>query len=244
MMIQKLADASHPLVAQTAAKLTNNAKTDREKLQRIFLFVRDEIEFSFPAKGDLVAASETLETRIGQCNTKATLFLALCQACEIPARIHFSLISKEIQKGFFTGIAYWLMPKYLSHSWIEVDIDGKWRRIDSFINDMDLHKAAEQELARRDWTIGYSLALSEGSANANLNIDKEAFSQMAAVTADHGTWDDPADYYSSQYYQNRPGMLKLWVYRLLINGINHRVKQLRSGVYDTKHLLASSNKEP
>ncbi len=228
-MMQNLADASHPLVAQTAAKLTNNTITDREKLERLFLFVRDEITFGFPAKGDLVAASETLETGIGQCNTKATLFLALCKACKIPVRIHFSLISKEIQKGFFTGIFYWLMPKYISHSWIEVKIEGEWRRIDSFINDMALHKAAELELARRDWTIGFSLALSEGSANADLNIDKEAFSQMAAVTDDHGTWDEPADYYSSQHYQNRPGFFKLLVYRLLIGGINNRVKRIRIG---------------
>ncbi len=227
-MIQKLADSSHPSVAQIAARLTKDAKTDREKLEHIFLFVRDEIAFGFPANGDLVPASETLKIGIGQCNTKSTLFHALCRACSIASRIHFSLISRDIQKGFFTGIAYWLMPKYISHSWIEVEIDGEWRRIDSYINDMPLHKAAEQELARRGWTCGFSLALSEGRANANLSIEKEAFAQMAAVTDDHGTWDEPADYYSSELYQNRPGFLSLWIYRVLIGGINHRVKQIRS----------------
>lgn len=226
-MIQKLADASHSLVVQTATRLTKDVKTDRAKLERIFAFVRDEIAFGFPAKGDLVPAYETLETRVGQCNTKATLFLALCRASNIPSRIHFSLISREIQRGFFTGVSYWLMPKYISHSWVEVEIDAKWRRIDSFINDITLHNAAEQELLRRGWTIGFSLALSDGRANANLSIDKEAFEQMAAVTDDHGTWDEPADYYSSPLYQNRPGFLKLWIYRLLIRGVNNRVKRIR-----------------
>lgn len=239
--MQNLADESHPLVIKTAARLANNTKTDREKLERIFLFVRDEIPFGFPAKGDLVAASETIETGIGQCNTKATLFLALCKACEIPARIHFSLISKEIQKGFFTGIAYWLMPKYISHSWIEVHIEGAWRRIDSFINDMDLHKAAELELARRDWATGFSLALSEGSVSAVLSIDKEAFSQMAAVTEDHGTWDEPANYYSSEHYQNRPGFIKLLVYRLVIGRINNRVKRIRNSFHDPNRLLTDDH---
>ena len=227
-MIEKLADSRHPVVAQTAAQLTNDAETDREKLERVFLFVRDEIAFGFPANGDLVAAHETIESGIGQCNTKATLFLALCQASKIPSRIHFSLISRDIQKGFFTGIAYWFMPKYISHSWVEVKIDGQWRRIDSFINDMPLHKAAEQELARRGWTCGFSIALADGRANANLSIDTEAFAQMAAVTDDHGIWDEPADYYSSELYQNRPGFLRLGVYRILIGRINHRVKQIRS----------------
>jgi len=231
-MIPKLADSNHPLVAQIAAKLTKGTKTDREKLERIFLFVRDEIAFGFPANGDLVPAYETLQSGVGQCNTKAALFLALCRACDIPSRIHFSLISRDIQKGFFTGIAYWLMPKKISHSWVEIEIDGKWRRIDSFINDLPLHKAAEQELARRGWACGFSLALSDGSANANLSIEQEAFAQMAAVTDDHGTWDDPADYYSSELYKNRPGLLKLWIYRLLIGGINHRVKQTRNKPHD------------
>lgn len=232
-MIQKLADFSHPLVAQTAAQLTRDSKTDREKLECIFLYVRDKIEFGFPANGDLVPAHETLESGVGQCNTKATLFLALSKACDLPSRIHFSLIRRDIQKGFFTGIAYWLMPKYISHSWIEVEIDAKWRRIDSFINDMPLHNAAEQELARRGWTCGFSLALSNGHANADFSIDIEAFAQMAAVTDDHGTWDEPADYYSSELYQNRPGFLKLWMYRLLISGINQRVEQLRSTLQGT-----------
>lgn len=227
-MTHKLADSDHPLVVATALRLTEGAETDREKLERIFLFVRDEIVFGFPDKGDLVLASETIETGMGQCNTKATLMLALCRACGLSARIHFSLISKDIQRGFFTGIAHWLMPQNISHSWIEVEIEGQWRRIDSFINDMSLHQAAEQELARRGWRVGFSLALSEGHASADFNIDENAFEQMAAVTDDHGVWDDPAEYYASPLYQNRPGGLRLFAYRLMIGRVNNRVEQLRA----------------
>ncbi|WP_411892723.1 hypothetical protein [Yoonia sp. SDW83-1] len=36
---------------------------------------------------------------------------APCKATGIPARIHFSLISKDIQKGFFTGVAYRLKQR-------------------------------------------------------------------------------------------------------------------------------------
>jgi len=223
----KLADPNHPLVMQTATRLTGSATTNREKLARIFQFVRDQIQFGFPARGDFVPAYETIETGYGQCNTKATLFLALCRAAGIPARIHFSLISRDIQKGYFTGLAFRLMPKTISHSWIEVEIDGQWRRIDSFINDIALHKAAKQELAQRGWTVGYSLALSNGYASANLNVDTEAFSQMAAVTNDHGVWREPDDYYRSSLYRNHPGPLRRWLYRLVIGTVNRRVKRLR-----------------
>lgn len=222
-----LADADHPLTRATAQRLTSGAKTNRKKLESLFLFVRDEIAFGFPVKGDFVPASETIQTGVGQCNTKATLLLALCRASGISARIHFSLISKNIQRGFFSGIAYWLMPQDISHSWIEVEIEGAWRRIDSFINDLPLHKAAEHELSRRGWNVGFSLALADGQASADLNIDDEAFEQMAAVTDDHGVWDDPADYYASPLYQNRPGPLRMLAYRLMIGNVNRRVERLR-----------------
>ncbi|MCA9159670.1 MAG: hypothetical protein KDA72_15150 [Planctomycetales bacterium] len=66
-------------------------------------------------------------------------FLALCKAIGIPARLHFSLVSKQIQRGFFTGWSYWLVPNELSQAWIEVWVDDKWHRIDVFINDKELH---------------------------------------------------------------------------------------------------------
>jgi len=225
--MKPLADHNHPLVAETASQLTRGVTTPREKLHRLFHYVRDEIQFRFPDDGDFVSASETIRLGYGQCNTKATLLLALCKASEIPARIHFSLISKEIQKGFFTGIAYWLMPSKISHSWIEVEIDGRWRRIDTFINDLALFEAARDELRRQHWSVGFSVALKDGDARANLDLDGEAFQQMAAVTDDHGIWDDPVDYYASPKYKNRPGPLRLWFYRQVIGAINSRVEQLR-----------------
>ncbi|MEO9824609.1 MAG: transglutaminase domain-containing protein [Paracoccaceae bacterium] len=201
-----LADSDHPATQAKAQHVTVGAKTDREKLERLFLFVRDEIAFGFPKKGDLVPSSETIQTGMAQCNTKATLLLALFRASAIPARIHFSLIIKDIQRGFFSGIAYWLMPQDISHSWMEVEIERGWRR---------------------GWNVGFSLALSNCHASADLSIDKEAFEQMAVVTGDHGVWDDPSDYCASPLYQNRPGFLRMLAHRLMIGCVNRKVKRLR-----------------
>lgn len=226
--VEKFADFESAIVRQKAASLTDGANSVREKLERLFHYVRDDITFGFPPEGDFVKASETIERGYGQCNTKATLLLALCKACGIPARIHFSLIKKDIQRGFFTSLAYWLMPQEISHSWIEVEIDGRWRRIDTFINDLALYEAAKKELNRRGWRTGFSLALADGDVSPDLNLDGEAFQQMAAVTNDHGVWDDPADYYGSPDYRNRPGFLQLWAYALMIGKVNARVRDLRS----------------
>lgn len=225
--MKRLADYDHPLVNETAMRVTQAEITLRGKIEQLFLFVRDDIRFAFPDDGDFVKASDTIRLGYGQCNTKATLLLALCKATDIPARIHFSLITKDIQKGFFTGFAYWIMPEEISHSWIEVEVDGSWRRIDTFINDLPLFNAAMAEIKRRGWAVGYSVALKDGEASAELDLDHETYQQMAAVTDDHGTWDDPSAYYASSKYKNRPDRLRVWFYRQLIGGINRRVEQLR-----------------
>jgi hypothetical protein len=94
---------------------------------------------------------------------------------------------------------------------------------------MPLHQAAECELARRGWKVGFSLALINVHAGADLNIDKEVLAQMAAVTDDHGVWDEPADYYDSALYHNRPDLWRMLAYRLMIGRVNRRVEQLRKG---------------
>lgn len=225
--MMRLADHDHPEVERLAADLARSEETARGKMNRIFRFVRDEIPFGFPLEVDLVKASETLRLGYGQCNTKATLLLALSRAAGIPARIHFSLIDKDIQRGFFTGLARWLMLREISHSWVEVQIKGRWRRIDTFINDKALFDAAVSRMKRLGWPVGYSVALKDGAASAELDLDHETFQQMAAVTDDHGTWDDPSGYYESEHYRNRPDGLRMWAYRRLVGGANRRVDALR-----------------
>lgn len=195
--IQKLADYEHPLVQGTAERLTNGEDSICGKIEKLFFYVRDDIKLGFRADGDLVKASDTIELGIGQCNNKTTLFLALCRAVKIPARIHFSLIKKEIQKGLFTGLAYKLMPSLLSHIWIEIEIDGKWRRLDSYINDENFYQAGKSELKKKGWNTGYSIAYSSGESSSAFNIDDEKFLQMDAVAEDQGVWDEPADYYTT-----------------------------------------------
>lgn len=225
--IKNLLDIDDPLVRQTAERLTAGQTTLRGKLELIFHYVRDEIIFGFPPHGDLTPASETIRLGMGQCNTKGALFLALCRAVGIPARMHFSLIKKEIQRGLFSGPAYLLMPKHLSHSWLEVRVGGRWRRIDSYINDQDFYLAGKRELARRGWDTGYSVSCAGGQSSSDLNLDQEAFVQMGAVVADHGGWDDPAAYYVTDQYRNRPNPVTLLFYRLLVGVINRRVARLR-----------------
>lgn len=223
-----LADADHSLVRATVSRLTQQVPDTRGKVESLFYYVRDDIRFGFPANGDLTPASETIRLGYGQCNTKGTLFLALCKAAGIPARLHFSLINKNIQRGLFHGVAYWLLPKRLSHAWLEVEIDGTWRRLDGYINDAPFFHAARDELRRRGWDTGFSIADGGCAASIAFAPEQEAFVQMEAVLDDHGVWDEPAANYRSPAYRNHPGFFRRLMYRLLIGGINDTIAAMRS----------------
>lgn len=228
--MKPLSDSSHPLVQQTAKALTAGVSEPLDKLIRIFHFVRDEIEFGFPPEGDFVKASQTLQRGYGQCNTKGILILALCQAAGIPARLHFSRISKEIQHGFFMGLFYSLMPKEISHSWLEVELEGRWMPVDTYINDLTLHNAAVSKLNRIGWHTGFSVSRVAGEPSAELDVSNTQFSQMGAVVGDDGTWDEPADFFNGPDYLNRPGVIKQALYRLYLPRVNRRVRRLRQSV--------------
>ena len=105
---------------------------DRSRLEAVQVIFSQKPKVTSP----LHFGCRVVEARDG------TLFLALCRAAGVPARLHFSLIDKRIQRGLFHGLAYRLLPKRLSHSWLEVEIDGTWRRIDGYINDAPFFSAA------------------------------------------------------------------------------------------------------
>jgi len=222
-----LSDFQHPYIQETVARLTREETTVRGKLERLFTYVRDDIKFGLCKKWDLMKASQVIELGMGQCNNKSTLFLALCKAAGIPARVHYGLIKTEIMRGIFPAIALALMPRQGSHSWLEVEVEGKWRRIDSYITDKELFQGARRELMNTGWQIGYAVALWEGSCSCEFNIDKEEFVQMGAVVGDHGIWNDASEFYATENYVRLNAFL-MFAYKLMVGGLNKKIEQLRS----------------
>lgn len=202
-----------------------------EKLNRLFLYVRDDIEFGFLKEADFLSASEIIQYKKGQCNNKSILFHTLCKAAGIESRIHFSGIHKAIQSGLFKGLAYFLIDDEISHSWVEVKIEDKWYSIDNYINDNKFYKNGKALLKREGKTLGYSIACTSGTSSSELNMYDEKFVQMDAVTTDHGTYDDPNEYFSSNNYKNNPSPLKMWLYRRVIKKVNKRIKEIREAAF-------------
>lgn len=223
----KYSDYENPVIINKANELTTGLSTTEEKLEKLFYYVRDEIAFGFHPETDHLTASEIVKRKMGQCNNKSTVMLALCQALGIPAKIHFSLIKKEIQQGLFTGFVFDHMPKFISHSWIDVELDGRTVRLDAYINDAPFYLNAKEQLKKEQMDVGYSVACSSGESSMDFDIEEEKFVQMDAVTDDHGTYDEPADYYATKLYGNKVNPVKTAIYKMALPRINGRVEALR-----------------
>lgn len=222
----RYADFDNPVVQEKAHLLAENTSSTAEIVSNLFHYVRDGIQFAFHPEIDQLSASEIINRSAGQCNNKSIVFLALCRALDIPARIHFSDIDRNIHRGFIPVIALPFFPDKISHSWLEIEIDGRWHRIDSYINDLDLFYAGRAEIIKRGWDTGFSVADPE-NAVAEFSLDKENFVQMAAVTKEHGSYTDPADYFESNLYQNRKTGIRKILGGLVMREMNRRVKHIR-----------------
>ena len=130
----KLLDYNNKNIQELIKKRNWKFLDDYQKIEKIYNFVRDEINFGYNVSDD-IPASKILFEGYGQCNTKGILFMALLRGVNIPCRIHGFTINKKLQRGAMTGIVYKLAPKDVIHSWVEVLYEGKWYELEGFILD-------------------------------------------------------------------------------------------------------------
>ena len=144
-------DYSNPLVKAKILELTIGKKTDTEKAIRIFLFVRDEILFGWSSKFYDSKASEVLMDKVGYCNTKSTLFVALLRGAGIPARQHFVEITGKVLLGFS------IPNPIVDHSYTEIYLENKWISVDSYVIDKKLYQNSMLKLKQENLEQGYGV---------------------------------------------------------------------------------------
>ncbi len=222
----RLSDFENPSIIAKAEELTANKITRLDKIESFFHFVRDDIRFGFPPKWDEVKASETLQYRMGYCNTKATLLLALCKAAGIPARIHTGLIDIKIMRGVFPSFAFPFLPSSGGHSWMEIKFEDQWKPIDSYINDKPFYDGALKTLQESGKVTAFSISQAKGKSSCEFNFGEKGFVHMGAVVEDHGTWDDYSEYMLSDKYF-RMNRIQLMSYPLIAWISNRNIDRLR-----------------
>ena len=199
---------------------------ERERIEAVYNFVRDEIGFGYNDSDDL-PASRVLSDGAGQCNTKGTLLMALLRAVGIACRFHGFTIDKSLQKGAITGIAYWLAPGSIVHSWVEIWFDGRWVNLEGFILDKAyLGKLQKRFAGHRGPFVGY------GAATPNLHdppVDwkgGDTYIQKEGINHDFGVYDTPDAFYA-EHGVNLSGV-KRWLFRSLVrHWMNRNVRRIR-----------------
>lgn len=198
-----------------------------EKVKEIYNFVRDGIKFGYN-KNDQIPASEVLNDGYGQCNTKATLLMALLRAVGIQNRIHGFTISKELQKGAVTGIWYKLAPKNILHSWVEVKLFNKWYFLEGVILDKPYLQSLQEKFKTCNASFcGYG-AYTEDFFNPQIDFDlNNTFIQEKGINQDFGVFDNPDKFYT-QHQQDLP-FIKRFIYKYFVRHLmNNNVDSIRN----------------
>lgn len=132
-------DSDHPDIVRKALELTKDCKTEEEKLERVYYFVRElpyDIlnSFRYLAQGKR-RASDVIHEGKAFCMGKASSFVALCRAAGIPARIGFQQLDCPDKPFFPEEIRQlWGDRKLPWHSLGEAYLNGKWLKLDATID--------------------------------------------------------------------------------------------------------------
>ncbi len=195
-------------------------------VKAIYNYVRDEIKFGYNFSDD-ITASEVLKDGYGQCNTKATLLMALLRALGIPNRIHGFTIDKALQKGAITGVWYKLSPNNILHSWVEVSVNDSWYSLEGVILDKKYLTNLQIKYKNIKTTFcGYGVYtdnFQNPTIDWNLN---NTFIQDKGINQDFGLFDTPDQFYAK--HQQEIGWFKKFIFRKIVRRImNKNVNNIR-----------------
>ncbi|MDT8307008.1 MAG: transglutaminase-like domain-containing protein [Anaerolineae bacterium] len=189
-------------VLEVAKRVLVGASTEREKAIAIHDFVRENVRFGFNKYFDAGSPDYTLACGYGHCNPKSRLLVALFTAVGLESYQHFVVLPKEILRDAIPVSRYWMIPAELSHSYVDVRVEGMWCAIDSHIVDTALLHGAQARLEAESRTLGFGTR--KGATNI-WNGQSDAFSQFdpRLMREDHGRIVDLETYFGDRRYRNR-----------------------------------------
>jgi len=197
------------------------------KIGAAYQFVKDEIFFGYNESDD-IAASDVLADGYGQCNTKGNLLMALLRGLGIQCRFHGFTIDQQLQKGAIPSYVFWLAPKYIIHSWVEVYFDGRWINLEGFILDEQYLSSLQQKFsqAKDDFCVYGVATKCFSSPNTNW-CGQDTYIQKEGIHDDFGLYDSPDEFYLEKG-TNLSGV-KRWMYQGVIRHlINMNVSKIRN----------------
>jgi len=201
--------------------------TEKGRIGEIYDFVRNEIEFGYNQADD-IPASKVYADGIGQCNTKATLLMALLRAVNIRCRLHGFTIHKELQRGVVPELVYPLAPSDILHSWVEVWLEDGFISLEGFILDSNYLSSLQSAFSESRELCGYGVGSDNLHSPGVSWCGVSTYIQNTGISKDLGIYDSPDAFYAE--HSQSLGKLKGWLYRNFIrHWMNARVRKIRAG---------------
>lgn len=198
------------------------------KIGTIYDYVQNNILLGYN-KRDNLTAMQVLAEGIGQCNTKATLLMALLRAVGVPCRLHGAKVTKVFQRGLMPKIMARLAPSHIVHTWVEVWHNGEWLSLEGVITDKAYISGLKSIFQNYDGVFfNYAVAVNDFN---NLQIDwigKNTTVQQQAVKEDLGVYDSPDEFYA-EYKQDYRGIKKYLYENIGRKIMTNKVAKIRHG---------------
>lgn len=230
-----LLDYSDPTLARLVQDRGWRALPYEGRVRAVYDFVRDEVAFGYNESDDL-PASRVLRDGLGQCNTKATLLMALLRAVNVPCRLHGFTVHKELQRGLVPELFYRLAPGEILHSWVEVP-DGEddlrtWVHLEGFIVDGAYLRSLQRAFRGCGAEFcGFAVSTHQFQSPPVEYSGADTYIQRDAIARDLGTFDAPDDFYRV-HGANLRGWRALLFRGVVRKMMNRRVRAMREGAED------------
>lgn len=224
-----LLDFDHPSIQRLIARRGWRELEPAEAIPRVYDFCRNELRFGYNPGSDGMAASAVLGDGFGQCNTKATLLMALLRSLRIPCRLHAVMVDIRLQKGALGKTAYAFAPAEVLHTWTEVWWEDRWVALEGVILD-DLFLARIQALfeSHEGPFMGYAVGTTNLQHPAVKWCGTDTWIQSTAVTREVGVYDDPDACYA-EHGTNLRGARRLLYRAVLCRLMNRNIERIRAG---------------
>lgn len=216
---------------QKIVDLINCQKWDElnefDKIAKIYDYVQNNILLGYN-KYDNLTATQVLTDGIGQCNTKATLLMALLRAVGVPCRLHGTMVTKVFQKSLMPQFMAKLAPTLIVHTWVEVYYQGEWLSLEGVITDKAYIASLQKLFPQHNGEFfDYAVAVKDFE---NLQIDWNGTNttvQQMAVIKDLGIFDTPDDFYTT-YKQTYKGIKKFFYENIGRKIMTNKVAKIRN----------------
>lgn len=230
-----LMDLEDPKLRLRVRALVQLCKNEREQALAVYGYVK-RLPLARRWKARLLTAREVYDCGRGDAPDKATLLVAMLRIAGLPARIRYVTLTGEILRGIAPGVAHAARPI------VEVWLQERWVRNDTYIFDPACMAAARQRLRDRGWEWGYGIHVHghmvwNGVEDAFLGGVPTECDLM--VLRDHGTFDDPAQYLRSHAFRRSHSRLRRLYWNLVAPVADWALRNLRNEV---EHPVAASSR--